>query len=285
MDHNISVEDAITKIMESEEGRQLVTSCYYDQDIISACSRFYNSEEWQEVSRYISKRFSRRNVLALDIGAGNGISSYAMTMTGFKVTAIEPDPSILVGYGAIRKMNVKAGLAIDIVNAYGERLPLPENYCNLVYLRQVLHHSKDLTSFLKEISRVLKPNGMLVDCREHVIDDEGSLQEFLSNHPLHKYTGSERAFTLNEYKRAITDSGMVINKIIGPWDSVINYYPISKMEHKANLLEKIRTQFGRKGLLLFGLPILQKWYCRRQSLEDRTPGRMFTFIATKTYSH
>ena len=106
---------------------------------------------------------------ALDIGAGRGISSYALTLDGWKVTALKPDKSDIVGTGAIKSFCEQAKINIKIIEAFGEKLPFPDNYFDLVYVRQALHHANDLNKFCCEVQRILKKGGIFIATREHVI--------------------------------------------------------------------------------------------------------------------
>ena len=44
--------------------------------------------------------------------------------TAGQVTAVEPDPSDLVGAGAIRALSKETGVAIEVVEAFGEAVPI-----------------------------------------------------------------------------------------------------------------------------------------------------------------
>ena len=214
--------------MKCQEGKALAQACYYDWDAISSCRRFQASQEWQATSRIIKKlKISGK---ACDLGAGNGIASHALAEIGFLVDAIEPDPSKVVGYGAVRSMVAKTSLPIVHHQCFGESLIFENCSFDLVYARQVLHHAMDLQQMLKEIYRVLKPGGVLIAAREHVIDDEKSLKEFLCNHPLHPLTNEEFAYTSEEYLRLIRRVGFDVEQCLASWESVLNHYPGSNEE-------------------------------------------------------
>jgi len=93
----------------------------------------------------------------------------------------------------------------------------PSDSFDAVYVRQGLHHAADLPRMLEEIARVIRPGGVLLACREHVVDNyEESLQAFLDSQVDHQLYGGEHAFTLQDYRSAIAASGLIMLNEMGP---------------------------------------------------------------------
>ena len=90
-------EQAVQWLRDQPDQRVLVKACYFDDPLVEAAERFWQSAEWKAIAALLPPP----NGKALDLGAGRGISSYAMAQDGWQVTALEPDPSNLVGAGAI----------------------------------------------------------------------------------------------------------------------------------------------------------------------------------------
>jgi SAM-dependent methyltransferase len=217
------------------ENDSLVKACFYDDPLLAAAERFYASTEWRAVQGLIGPTRGK----ALDIGAGRGISSFALAKDGWETTALEPDPSSVVGAGAIRTLSAEANLEIDVVEKWGEMLPFGNASFDLVYARQVLHHAYDLQQLCSEIGRVLKPGGMMIASREHVLSRRRDLDEFLRQHPLHSLYGGENAFLLEEYVAAINAAGIRLIKVFNPLESEINLFPETRASIKAGIARKL----------------------------------------------
>jgi SAM-dependent methyltransferase len=150
-----------------------------------------------------------------------------------------------------------------------------------VYARQVLHHTRDLARVVRECARVLKPGGAFLACREHVVDDGAQLRAFLENHPMHRLTGGEGAYPLAAYVDAISGSGLTLERVLGPWDSVINAFPT--VQTAAELTRYPRTWLAARLGALGGwaslLPFVRTLVWKR--LDKPVPGRLYAFLAVK----
>ena len=261
-------EEIIIEIRKDTNYKDLVNYAYFDEDLVLNVERFIKREEWFETKKLlVAKNALHKGMMVLDIGAGNGISTIAFALEGLNVTAIEPDNSITIGANAIRDLAKKYKLEnnINVIESFGEKMPLSSESFDIVYIRQTMHHAENLGLFLKEVSRVLKPGGILLTVRDHVVNDEKQKNEFLNQHPLHKYYGGENAFSLKEYIDSIELAGLNVIKILGPLDSPINYYPLeSKLPKllfslKLAFLKVVKNNFKhRAGRLYSFLAIKQK---------------------------
>jgi SAM-dependent methyltransferase len=274
----VSWEDAVSWLRRQPGMAQLVRECYYDDPPLEAAQRYFASEEWQAVRALLSGRRG----LALDIGAGRGIASYALARDGFEVVALEPDPSELVGAGAIRALARESGLPIGVVESTSEHLPFASATFDVVFARAALHHTRDLAAACAEFFRVLKPGGLLVAIREHVISRRADLPRFLEQHPLHRLYGGENALLLSQYRAALGGAGFHRLAVLTPWSSPINYAPRTLAELKDELALRMTTPLPRlRRLVRAGLGVGAFWRVLSALLEriDHRPGRLYSFVA------
>ncbi len=266
-------------LLAQPEHAQLVRDCYYDQPLTEAAERFIASEEWQATCELLPKARGR----ALDLGAGRGVSAFALARAGFRVTALEPDASDLVGCGAIAHLAEHVPGRIEAVRGRAEALPFADGSFDLVFCRQALHHARDLRTFCREAARVLSPGGRFIAVREHVISRAGDLHRFREEHPLHRLYGGESAYRRSQYLNALRDAGLRVVRVLRSFDSPINYAPLTgsricgEIEHRlrrtpvaAAVVRRVSAgASGRRALL------------RLASLADRRPGRLHSFVCTK----
>lgn len=89
--------------------------------------------------------------LVVELGAGTGKLTRAITALGVEVVAVEPDPRMLA---------VLRGLGLEGVEGSAEAIPLGNGAANAVVAGSSLHWF-DLDLALPEIHRVLRPGGRL----------------------------------------------------------------------------------------------------------------------------
>lgn len=274
-------ESAVAWLRTQPDQRDLVIDAYYDDPLPAAAHRYWQSAEWQAVRTHLP---NPANAHALDVGAGRGIASYALAREGFAVTALEPDPSALVGAQAIRQLAGEAGLPITVTEEFSERLPFPDADFDVVFARAVLHHTTDLAAACHEFFRVLKPGGSLIAVREHVISRDADLPAFLELHPLHKLYGGENAFRLDAYTTALQAAGFQLQRVLAPLRSPINFAPQTTRTLQDEVARRLsRGLPGLARLLGVALRLPSVWASLLPVLErvDHRPGRLYSFIARK----
>ena len=275
-----SWEQAVIWLRGQPEHQALVLAAYYDDPLISAATRYWQSEEWQAVRALMPAGGGQ----ALDIGAGRGIASFALAREGFVVTALEPDGSAVVGAEAIRALAAESQLPITVTQEFSERLPFPDASFDVVFARAVLHHTRNLEAACREFYRVMKPGGRLIAVREHVISRPEDLPTFLDIHPLHKLYGGENAFLLTQYEDAIASAGFVRRRTLAPLGSVINYAPQTADSLRSEIAARISGPVpGLRRLVATAISVPPVWALAHRLLAhvDNRPGRLYSFVAER----
>ncbi len=274
----LSWEEAVAWLIAQPDRQDLVRDCYYDVAPETAARRYWQSEEWAALRSLLPSRAGH----ALDIGAGRGIASYALTKDGWEVLALEPDPSDLVGGGAIRRIAQSEGLPIAVMQEFGEHISCATDSVDLVFARQVLHHARDLPALCRELFRLLKPGGSLIAVRDHVISSADDLDAFWQIHPLHQLYGGENAYTAAQYLAALRAAGFHVQRVLRPFDSVINYAPYTRSTLRGELKRRL-TSFPLGGVAarLLDAEWIFDIALALLSRLDRRPGRLYSFVCTK----
>ena len=265
-------ENTIKNIRNKKEFSDLVRDAYFDADLNLNLERYKGSEEFlctkDLLKKYVNKS---KDLKIIDIGAGNGISTLSFAEEGYYVYSLEPDPSETVGYGAIKQLVKEKQLEnVEIIPSYCESILLKDNTIDVAFARQAMHHAANLEQFLIEIYRILKPGGVLLTVRDHVIKKEADKKTFLDSHPLHKYYGGENAYTLVEYTSTMKKVGFNVVEQLRPFDSPINYAPLRTDDIRKKMRFMGKYDFGLK----LGIMYLANKY-------KNTPGELHSFVCIK----
>ena len=269
--------ETIAHIRSTKDYDELVNAAYLGGDIHANVKRYAGSEEFKEILKKIRELHPSATHI-LDIGSGNGISAAAFSMNGYKVTALEPDPSDSIGAGAIRILKNDLNIHnLEVIENTAENFNSEIEF-DIIFARQALHHATELDSFVLNCAKHLKVGGLFIAIRDHVLSEEKDLSAFLESHPLQKFYGGENAFTLNRYETAFTKARLKVIEEIGPLSSVINFHP--RTEEDVSLA--VKQALASKGL---GFISNNTWVqtVTRKYLDtlDKTPGRLYSFITLK----
>ena len=272
-------EAAVLWLRSQPARQQLVLDAFYDDPLMAAAERYRCGGEWQAVRELLRGRTGQ----ALDVGAGRGIASFALAKEGFHVTSLEPDPSPIVGAGAIRELAAEAALPINVVEEVSEGLPFTGGTFDVVFARAVLHHTRDLDLACSEMYRVLRPGGIFIAVREHVISKEADLGPFLDGHPLHHLYGGEHAFLLDRYVGALKAAGFAPLDVLPPLKSVINLFPYTIDSLRDAIIDKVSQKVPAGPMLRLALSSdrLFQTVLSIAGYFDHRPGRLYSFVGHK----
>lgn len=116
--------ETIEYIRKDKNYSQLVKDAYFSENLKANVELYRATEEFKETLNELRMMNDSPSLNILDLGAGNGISTIAFALEGYKVTALEPDTSDTIGAGAIRKLTELYHLKnVDILECYAEDIP------------------------------------------------------------------------------------------------------------------------------------------------------------------
>ncbi|WP_444684444.1 class I SAM-dependent methyltransferase [Alkalicoccus luteus] len=124
----------------------------------SAYGKYRNDLPSDLFSSLKQRGVSFHDAVTVDIGAGTGVLSRALSREGAVVTGVEPSPELL---NDAEKMQRQAGTSLFYASGSAEELPAADDYADMITVMRAWHWF-DREKALQEISRVLQPNGHLL---------------------------------------------------------------------------------------------------------------------------
>ncbi len=262
---------------------------YLDRDTAAACRRFGESEELDATYRILRNAGLPQHGLIMDLGAGNGMASLAFAARGLTVTAVEPCQHGDYGADGIRARAADLNLAIRVLSNWGENLPLPTGTFDAVYVRQCLHHAFDLDQIMCEAARVLKPGGVFLAVREHVVSNESELARFQAGHPMAQLGVPEYAYPLARYLQSLKAAGFILGRVYGPYSFPLHLERRSLKIILGRSSRRVALVLGtRLSSLLFRVAERMLTWRIVGSIMNfvlRPPGRVYSFLAKLPTSH
>jgi SAM-dependent methyltransferase len=95
----------------------------------------------------------------VELGCGTAFSSAWMARAGARVVGVDPTPAQLE---TARRMQAKTGVVFDLVEAFGEDVPLPDSSFDLVLSEHGASIWADPYRWIPEAARLLRPDGRLI---------------------------------------------------------------------------------------------------------------------------
>lgn len=119
---------------------------------------------WGEMIKGIT---NIQNKQIIDIGCGGGIYTKELALMGAKsVVGLDFSKEILQA----AKENCSGFSNISFIHGDAHSTPYPNDTFDIVISRAVIHHLQDIPTFLREASRILKKNGVLI-VQDRTIED------------------------------------------------------------------------------------------------------------------
>jgi len=119
-------------------------------------------ETWSENLRVVDVLGIDQGDRVLDIGCGHGRSLAELAARAWSGRVVGADPSeLMVQIAAHRNRRLIEAARVDVVLATVEALPFPDASFDKVLCVHVLYFWNDIDVSLREVARVLKPDGRL----------------------------------------------------------------------------------------------------------------------------
>ena len=136
----------------------------------TACTpSFIRRIEWRRMLEYLDPKEGER---ILDIACGAGELSLKIAECGCEVSGIDMSEG---GIDHAKRLAEREGITCEFVVGSAEDLPYPDGYFDKIVCSSSLEHFGDDIKALKEMNRVLKPDGSVVlttDSFTYPISDE-----------------------------------------------------------------------------------------------------------------
>ena len=161
------------------------------------------------------------NYVILDVGCGGGktVNRLAQRAPLGKVFGIDYSAD-MVDYSLKVNKKLVAENRVKIVAASVEKTGFPDNFFDLATAVETYYFWPSLSDALREIRRVLKPNGKLLMVNEMVKDGEYEIKNAKIIEQTHVHL-----ITLEEIKDAILSTGFVdvqvFTKAGSPWNAIL----------------------------------------------------------------
>jgi len=157
-----------------QELRNATEECldYWNEDVpMSFFDKHLTYEEKRKfrysLQDYMHKEFhfeKFRGKLVLDIGCGAGIDSCEFLRNGADVVSLDFSEASMK---ATKCLKQETNLPAKLIRGTVLNLPFNSSTFDCVYSVGVLHHVRNMSKALKEILRVLKPNGLFMGLLYH----------------------------------------------------------------------------------------------------------------------
>jgi ubiquinone/menaquinone biosynthesis C-methylase UbiE len=145
--------------------------------------------------------------ILLDIATGGGHTANAFAPLVKKVTALDLTAKMLAAAESFITGNGHSN--VEYVRGDAENLPFPDDSFDIVTCRIAPHHFPNVDRFIKEVYRVLKPNGQfLLD--DNVVPEIEEYDQFYNKIEKLRDYSHFRAWKKTEWIKKLEESGLEI---------------------------------------------------------------------------
>lgn len=180
-------------------------------DILNQQKKYYqsylkikNNPRYKKIWQYLKKNNCQGKIL--DIGCADGDFSEPLVKKGYDCYGLELTDEAI-------KKSASKGIKVS-QGSFLEKFPYRDNFFDIVFAGEVIEHTTDDISFLNEINRVLKKNGILILTTPNLLSLGNRFLMFFGRLPRFAYAEFHyRIYTANLIKSKIIKAGFKIKKI------------------------------------------------------------------------
>ncbi|MFB5191961.1 class I SAM-dependent methyltransferase [Alicyclobacillus fastidiosus] len=150
----------------------------------------------------------------LDVGAGAGHTAFAMAEGAWTVTGIDLTAKMVENatqLAALRKLQNVQFVVGDAVH-----MPFPDHVFDVVTCRFAAHHFVDADASVREMSRVLKPGGLLLMV-DHIAPEDAALDTYVNRIDWLRDPSHVREWTAKEWHERFRTAG-ISSQVAREWD-------------------------------------------------------------------
>ncbi len=155
----------------------------------------------------------------LDIGCGAGHTALLFATRAKEAVALDPTQAMLDQARALASERQLDNLRFECASA--EAIPFPDDSFDRVTSRQSAHHYPDVRAALREVARVLRPDGRFV-----LIDtfspEEPGFDEFLNRIELLRDPSHVRDYRVSEWREMFAEVGFSLREL-QHWDIPLEF--------------------------------------------------------------
>ncbi|WP_368655082.1 class I SAM-dependent methyltransferase [Ornithinibacillus sp. 4-3] len=195
----------------------------------------------------------------LDVATGGGHTANALAPLVRQVTAMDLTPEMLASAEKFIKGNGHSNVLF--VEGDAEKMPFPDESFDMITCRIAPHHFPNITDFIKEVYRVLKPDGtFLLD--DNVAPEDDMLDDFYNKVEKMRDYSHFRAWKKTEWLRMLELNGFEIQE----------FHRFEKRFEFENWCERMHLSGAEKETLnnlMLETPEKVKWKFRIQSNNNK----------------
>jgi len=172
------------------------------QDLIFSKKRLSQLEQYSEIIRRVLRRFIKDEEIKVVLQVGCG----PLDIIDFWPLGVKYGLDPLIDFYNQHRQNKRVN--VNLINGVGEKLPFTDGYFDLIFLMNAIDHVYDPRQVIAECHRVLRPGRLLYLTLNVFSSPVAAIKKIFDFLGVDK--GHPHAFSAEEIKKLITDSGLTV---------------------------------------------------------------------------